>query len=74
MRASNVVGISNFDPDAIELAHSKYRSSKHIGATPMKTRCSGFLDREILIAGDVVFNDMHRLHRRNGTVRPERNG
>jgi hypothetical protein len=25
----------------------------------MKTRCFGFLDREILLAGDVLFNNMH---------------
>src|SRR5258706_9749956 len=57
--ASHVVGISNFDPDAIEFGDSKIQVFKHIRGDTDENTMLWIPERRILIAGDVVFNDMH---------------
>jgi len=57
--ASHVVGISNFDPDAIEFGDSKIQVFKHIRGDTDENTMLWIPGQRILIAGDVVFNDMH---------------
>src|SRR6267154_2279016 len=57
--ASHVVGISNFDPGAIEFGDSKIQVFKHIRGDTDENTMLWIPGQRILIAGDVVFNDMH---------------
>src|SRR6266853_97321 len=57
--ASHVVGISNFDPDAIEFGDSKIQVFKHIRGDTDENTMLWIPGQRILIAGDVVLNNMH---------------
>jgi glyoxylase-like metal-dependent hydrolase (beta-lactamase superfamily II) len=56
---SHVVGISNFDADAIEFDSSKIQVFKHLRGDTDENTMLWIPGQRILIAGDVVFNDMH---------------
>jgi glyoxylase-like metal-dependent hydrolase (beta-lactamase superfamily II) len=56
---SHVVGISNFDADAINFDNSKIQVFKHIRGDTDENTMLWIPGQRILIAGDVVFNDMH---------------
>ncbi len=56
---SHVVGISNFDADAIEFDNSKIQVFKHLRGDTDENTMLWIPGQGILIAGDVVFNDMH---------------
>ena len=56
---SHVVGISNFDADAIEFDGSKIQVFKHIRGDTDENTMLWIPGQRTLIAGDVVFNDMH---------------
>ena len=71
---SDLVGISDMSQAAGALRAPKQRSSNMSKATPMKTRCFGFPGQRILIAGDVVVNNMHTVTPQKRTVRLEGSG
>jgi glyoxylase-like metal-dependent hydrolase (beta-lactamase superfamily II) len=56
---SHAVGIRKFDADAINFDNSKIQVFKHIRGDTDENTMLWIPGQRILIAGDVVFNDMH---------------